>query len=212
MSDFSIDLAKMYSIKLARSPGVPAKVSFWLFNSEFHTVACYRYGRYAAAVRAGSRLIGTPLVAGHRLWNRWLTHVDHADISPRAVIGPGLLLMHRHGVVVGPAVIGSNCVLHQNVTIGQRVAGGDQGVPTIGSNVWIGPGAIITGAITIGNGATIAAGTVLSKDVPAGALVAGNPGRVTAQHYDNSALINFDLPPTAGDASGDAGAGDGLSR
>lgn len=197
MGDFRVDLAKIYSIKLARSQGTAAKAAFWLFNSELHAVACYRYGRYAKETRARNRLVGTALVASHRLWNRWLTHVDHVDISPRASIGPGLLVMHRHGVVVGPSVIGSNCVLHQNVTIGQRVAGGDQGVPTIGNHVWIGPGAIITGAISIGDGATIAAGTVLSKDIPAGALVAGNPGRVTAQNYDNSALINFELPTAA---------------
>jgi len=194
MGDFAIDLAKMYSIKLARTPGVAPRVALWMFSSELHATACYRYGRFAKTVRSWNPLAGTILVASHRLWNRWLTHVDHIDISPRAEIGPGLLVMHRHGVMVGPAVIGSNCVIHQNVTIGQRVAGGDHGVPRIGDNVWIGPGAIITGAIHVGDGATISAGTVLSRDVPADALVGGNPGRVAAQHYDNSALVNFVLP------------------
>jgi len=194
VGDFSVDLAKIYSIKLARSPGVAARVAFWMLSSELHAVACYRYGQLAKVVRARNPVAGNVLVASHRVWNRWLTHVDHIDISPRAVIGPGLLVMHRHGVMVGPAVIGSNCVIHQNVTIGQRVAGGDHGMPRIGDNVWIGPGAIITGAITVGDGATISAGTVLSRDVPAAALVGGNPGRVAAQHYDNSALVNFVLP------------------
>lgn len=67
-------------------------------------------------------------------------------------------------------------------------------MPQIGDNVWIGPGAVITGAITVGDGATISAGTVLSKDVPAACLVAGNPGRVVARDYDNSGMINFTVP------------------
>jgi serine O-acetyltransferase len=130
-----------------------------------------------------------PLVVAHRLANRVLTHIDHLDIAPGASIGPGLLLMHRHGVIIGPTVIGRNCVIHQNVTIGQRVAGGDHGMPTLGDNVWIGPGAVITGDITIGDGVTISAGSVLSKDVPDRCLVAGNPARVIAKDYDNSRMI-----------------------
>lgn len=196
MGDFAIDLAKMYSIKLARTRGASAKLAFLLFNSDFHTVACYRYGQFADQVHRHHKVLGTAVGVTHRLWQRWLTHIDHVEISPRARIGPGLLVMHRHGVVVGPSVIGSNCVIHQNVTIGQRVAGGDQGVPRIGDNVWIGPGAILTGAITVGDGATISAGTVLSRDVPAGALVGGNPGRVIAQDYDNTPMVNFTMPTT----------------
>jgi carbonic anhydrase/acetyltransferase-like protein (isoleucine patch superfamily) len=118
-------------------------------------------------------------------------NIHHADIDPRAQIGPGLLLMHHTGVFIGPAVIGDNCVLHHNVTIGQRVASGNQGVPRLGNDVWIGPGATITGDVTIGDGATISAGSVVSRDVPARALVAGNPGRVIASDYDNSAMLNY---------------------
>ena len=80
-------------------------------------------------------------------------NIHHADLDPKAQIGPGLLLMHHTGVFVGGAVIGDNCVMHHNVTIGQRVASGDQGVPRLGDNVWIGPGATITGDVTIGDGA-----------------------------------------------------------
>lgn len=193
--DFAIDRAKAYAIVLA-GPSAPwtKKVPFLLGNSEFHCVAIYRFGQYAGELRARHRVLGVLAVAVHRVINRWLTHVDHAEISHHARIGPGLLLMHRHGVIIGPVVIGKNCVIHQNVTIGQRVAGGNRGVPQIGDNVWIGPGAVITGAITVGDGVTISAGTVLSKDVPSGCLVAGNPGRVVARDYDNGEMINFVAP------------------
>lgn len=49
---------------------------------------------------------------------------------------------------------------------------------TIGNNVWIGDRATILGRVNIGDGAIIAAGTVVTKDVPAGAIVAGNPGKI----------------------------------
>lgn len=201
--DFAIDRQKAFTIAFSSAePPWPKKLPYLALNSEFHCVAVYRLGQYAAELRARNAVLGTMVTIAHRLVNRWLTHIDHAEISHDARIGAGLLLMHRHGVLIGPARIGRNCVMHQNVTIGQRVAAGDQGVPHLGDNVWIGPGAVITGAIEIGDGVTISAGTVLSRDVPSRCLVSGNPGRVIARDYDNSGMINFrapeidDHPPT----------------
>lgn len=48
----------------------------------------------------------------------------------------------------------------------------------IGANVWIGGGALIMPGITIGDDAVIGAGSVVTRDVPAGATVAGNPARM----------------------------------
>ena len=48
----------------------------------------------------------------------------------------------------------------------------------IEDNVWIGDRAVILGGITIGKGAIIAANAVVTKDVPEGAIVVGNPGRI----------------------------------
>lgn len=193
--NFQVDRAKAYTFGLGgTNASAVRRILFALGNSEFHCVAGYRFGQYAEELRARNPLLGIGATMLHRLVNRWLTHIDHADISHHARIGPGLLLMHRHGVIIGPAEIGKNCVIHQNVTIGQRVAGGDQGVPTIGDNVWIGPGAVITGTITIGEGSTISAGTVLSKSVPERCLVVGNPGRVVTRDYDNSSILNYTVP------------------
>lgn len=196
MSDFAIDLDKIYTVKLkSHHPGMGARMGLWLLNSELQCVACFRYGQFVDSLRTRNKLRGKLAVATHRIWNRWVTHQHHAEISRKATIGPGMLIMHRHGIVIGPCEIGSNCVIHQNVTIGQRVAAGDQGVPLIGNNVWIGPGAIITGSITIGDGAIISAGTVLSRDVPAGSLVGGNPGRVITRDYDSTGIMNYTIPP-----------------
>ncbi len=48
----------------------------------------------------------------------------------------------------------------------------------IGRNVWVGGGAIILPGVTVGDGSTIAAGAVVTQDVPANCLVGGNPARV----------------------------------
>ncbi|WP_222124145.1 serine O-acetyltransferase [Microbacterium paludicola] len=186
---FAADLSRMCATFIAGEETPARKALLVLSNSEVHSVACYRFGRFAARVRRRSRFAGLMFTVAHRLWNRWVTHLHHCDISSHAEIGPGLLLMHRTGVIIGPATIGKNAVIHQNVTIGQRVAGGAHGLPRIGDNVWIGPGAIIAGAISIGDGATISAGTVLSRDVPPHALVAGVPGRVVTQDYDNRLML-----------------------
>jgi maltose O-acetyltransferase len=61
----------------------------------------------------------------------------------------------------------------------QRRAGLAFGRPVrIGSHVWIGSGAIILPGVTIGDDAVVGAGSVVTRDVPAGAKVMGNPARV----------------------------------
>lgn len=70
----------------------------------------------------------------------------------------------------------------------QRRQGLEFGRPVhIGRNVWIGGGAIILPGITIGDDAVIGAGSVVTRDVPAGVTVAGNPARVTGHRTDGSA-------------------------
>ena len=188
---FRTDVDKYYTIVADGRRGPSQRLRLWMWNADFRVVASYRFDRASRQYHAEHRLKGLPGRVFAAVWHRRVMNIHHADIDPRAQIGPGLLLMHHTGVFIGPAVIGDNCVLHHNVTIGQRVASGDQGVPRLGDNVWIGPGATITGDVTIGDGATISAGSVVSRDVPARALVAGNPGRVIASDYDNSAMLNY---------------------
>ena len=58
----------------------------------------------------------------------------------------------------------------------------------IGNDVWIGFGAIILSGVTIGNGAVVAAGAVVTKDVPAYAVVAGNPARIVKYRFDEDTI------------------------
>lgn len=67
-------------------------------------------------------------------------------------------------------------------TIWEAPRGKDK-VTKIGSDVWIGHGAIIMGGVEIGDGAVIAAGSVVTKDVPPCVIVGGNPARVIKQRF-----------------------------
>lgn len=188
---FRADVDKYYTISAEGRRGPSQRMRLWLLDADFRVVACFRFEQSVRRWHAQHRLAGLAPRFVSAIWRRRTALVHHAEIDHRARIGPGLYLMHHTGVYVGPVTIGDNCVLHHNVTIGQRVAAGDHGVPRIGNDVWIGPGATITGDVTIGDGATISAGSVVSRDIPAHALVAGNPGRVVTADYDNSAMLNY---------------------
>ncbi len=96
-------------------------------------------------------------------------------------VGPNLKVFHGQALVVNhETIIGANCTLRNSTTIGNKNLsdGSCSGSPKIGNNVNIGSNVVILGAITVGDNAVIGAGSVVVKDVPAGAVVVGNPARV----------------------------------
>jgi serine acetyltransferase len=186
---FATDLGRYYPQALGDNRRLDRKLLVWLFNRELHCVASFRFRQAAHRLFSRSKLLGLVPLMLAELWRRWVTTVHHAHIDRNAEFGPGLHIAHRTGLYIGPVTVGENCVLHQNVTLGVRWAGGGRGVPTLGDNVWVGPGATISGDITVGSNVTISAGTVLSKSVPDGCLVAGNPGRVVRCDYDNASMM-----------------------
>jgi putative colanic acid biosynthesis acetyltransferase WcaB len=96
-------------------------------------------------------------------------------------IGPGLRLYHPHAIVLNPHVVmGPDCTLRQNVTVGNTTsrAGADRGSPVLGAEVELGAGCVVLGPISVGDRVRVGALAVVTKDAPAGAVVVGNPGRV----------------------------------
>lgn len=92
----------------------------------------------------------------------------------------GLRVIHPAGIVIGNKVnAGSFLTIMQCVTIGQRdfASNGDARTenPVIGDHVSIGANSVLLGDIFIGSGSIIGAGTILTKSVPSGSLVTGNP-------------------------------------
>lgn len=66
------------------------------------------------------------------------------------------------------------------------------GAPTIGDNVYVGPGALIVGKITIGNNVVIGGHAVVTKDVPDNSVVVGNPGKVISSGGSDGYVVNTD--------------------
>jgi len=92
-------------------------------------------------------------------------------------IGPGLKLPHPIGIVIGEGCrIGAGVTVFQHVTIGRALMEG--AYPLIEDGVTLFPGAVVVGAITLGAGVIVGANSVVRHDVPAAAVVAGNPAKV----------------------------------
>lgn len=97
---------------------------------------------------------------------------------PCNVFGGGVRINHTGLIIVNKnAKIGDWCDIHQAVNIGQNIESGS--VPTIGNNVWIGPGVKMFGKIEIGDNTMIGAGAIVNKSFKDGnCRIAGNPARV----------------------------------
>ena len=113
--------------------------------------------------------------------NRFFTGVE---IHPGAKIGAGCFIDHGHGIVIGETtIIGNNCVLFHNVTLGGTGKHVGKRHPTLGDNVYIGTGAILLGPIKVGSNVKIGANTFLYMvDIPDNCTVVGTPGVITRKN------------------------------
>jgi serine O-acetyltransferase len=129
-----------------------------------------------------------------RLIPRIVTEYAHSktgiDIHPGAVIGKYFFIDHGTGVVIGEtSTIGNNVKIYQSVTLGAKSFPLDENGnpqknvkrhPDVGNNVTIYSGATILGDILIGDGATIAANTWITRSVEPGAVCKQLDGKVNA--------------------------------
>lgn len=130
--------------------------------------------RWAEAEIDRNRKRGAQLIYMTNLW------ITGADLLPGCSIGGGLMIRHANGIVVGVgAVVGENCTILQQVTVG--AASGAPAVgqryPRVGSGVTFGAGSRIIGDVSIGDGAVVGANAVVVKDVAPNSTVVGVPAR-----------------------------------
>nr|WP_160153266.1 acyltransferase [Microbulbifer sp. ALW1] len=109
----------------------------------------------------------------------------HIRIGDYVLISPGVRISAGQSITLGDA-----CMLAANVYISDSDWHGlyNRTRPfrctapvTIGNNVWIGDSAIVCKGVSIGDNAVVGAGSIVTRDVPANAVVAGNPAREVKQ-------------------------------
>ena len=148
--------------------------------------ACHQHATMDPDARGACAPLLADLVSLGR--DCWIEAPFHCSYGINLRLGDGVYL--NAGCVVldsAPVQIGTRTMLGPGVHIycadhhrdpEKRRAGIERALPvTIGSDVWIGGGAILLPGVTIGDNAIVAAGAVVSRDVAAGSRVAGIPAR-----------------------------------
>ena len=157
---------------------IPGMFLRFLYFAGFRAVVLHRIGNWFCRHRL--RIVG-------KLLECFMHHLCHCWISSQAEIGEGFLVAHVCGLVIGGGVvIGKNCDVRQNVTMGgnfNKTDADGRMFPTLGDNISVGAGAVIIGPVKIGNNCIIGANSVINRDVPENVIVAGNPYRVIKERW-----------------------------
>ena len=153
-----------------RDPAARSKLEIFLLYPGVHATIYHRMAHwcYEHKLKFLARCISQ--------WSRFWTGIE---IHPGATIGRRFVIDHGMGIVIGEtAEVGDDCLLYHGVTLGGT--GKDQGKrhPTIGNNVLIGCGAKILGPFKVGDGARIAANSVVLTEVPENATAVGIPAQI----------------------------------
>ena len=105
------------------------------------------------------------------------------EVPAALAIGPGLVIAHTQGTVLGAAFIGSNVTIFHQVTLGAvaiDVAYTPALRPSVEDGVTLSVGAKVLGGVTLGRGCVVGANAVVLADVPAGSVAVGVPARIVA--------------------------------
>jgi serine O-acetyltransferase len=150
-------------------PGIWAVVPYRITHHCLYRIRAKRLGRALAVA---------PFIA-----QRFAIILFGIEIDSNAHIGPGLFINHFGCIIIGPAKLGANCNVNQGVTIGRSTLtpGTLQAdVPTIGDRVWLGPGAVVAGPITLGSDSAVAANSLVVRDVPDRGVARGVPAEIVS--------------------------------
>jgi serine O-acetyltransferase len=155
-------------------------------RSRFEVLTCYP-GLHALTLH---RLAHGLWTRGYRWLGRFISHLSRwltgIEIHPGATFGRRVFIDHGMGVVIGEmAEVGDGCTIYQGVTLGgTSLVKGAKRHPTLEAGVIVGAHACVLGGFTVGAGARVGSGAVVTKPVPAGATAVGNPARIIAAESD----------------------------
>jgi serine O-acetyltransferase len=161
--------------------GQPPRPRRWAdgFSPRFAAVTLIRYAQRLHA-RGYGRL--AKLVS---LFNFVLFGME---VPPGLAIGPGLVIPHTQGIIIGAGYIGRDVTIYQQVTLGAKLADFDFDParrPHVGDRVVITAGAKVLGPVRLGEGAIIGANAVVVRDVPPNTIAVGIPARILERSAAN---------------------------
>jgi serine O-acetyltransferase len=177
---FRADLQAVYE----RDPAVTRYLEPLLYFKGFHALVTHRFA--------------------HELWSQGRrdfalylqsqsSRIFAVDINPATRIGRGIMFDHGTGIVIGEtAVVGDNCSILQNVTLGGNGKETGDRHPKIGNNVLLAAGAKVLGNIRVGDCSKVAAGSVVLKDVPPNKTVAGVPAKIVGDSNCPEPSVSMD--------------------
>lgn len=172
MNIFSIMAEDIRTVQ-ATDPAAPSKFLIWLSYPGLQARWAHVFNHWLW--KKGLRGLARYFSQCVRFWTG-------VEIHPGAQIGRRFFIDHAMGVIIGETtVIGDDCVLYQNVTLGGTGKETGKRHPTLGNNVMVGVGAAVLGSITIGDNSKIGGGSVVVKDVPPNCTVVGVPGHIVVQ-------------------------------
>jgi serine O-acetyltransferase len=167
------EIAEDLRVPVERDPAARGTLDVILSYPGFHAVTAHRF------IHALNGL-GVPILP--RFLSNLVRAATGIEIHPAARIGRRFFIDHGMGVLIGEtAEIGDDVTLYKGVTLGGTSLGRGKRHPTIGNDVVIGTNASVLGAITVGDGARVGAGSVVVRDVPPRATIVGIPGRIVLQ-------------------------------
>src|SRR5262249_43419444 len=151
-------------------------------RSRLEVVLCYPGVHALALHRLAHRLWGAGWYVSARLVSHVSRFLTGIEIHPAARLGPGVFIDHGMGVVIGEtAEVAENVTRCQGGTLGGTSLKREKRHPTLERSVVVGTGAAVMGAITVGEGTRIGAGSVVVHDVPPNSVVVGVPGKVISR-------------------------------
>jgi serine O-acetyltransferase len=171
-----------------RSNRNPSGIGFWALVAEdfrTHDSNLFEQGFWAVFVhRFGNWRMGQPkIIRAPSTVLYWIAvQAGGMDGGHLAVVpgraGPRVRIWHHSGIILSARIIGDDVQLRQNTTMGIRRTDRLGELPIIEPGVDIGAGAVIVGAVVVGQGARIGANAVVTQDVPPGGSAVGNPAQI----------------------------------
>jgi serine O-acetyltransferase len=169
-------------------------------KSRLEVVLCYP-GLHAVWAHAFTNALwdaGFHLLA--RMASQVVRFLTGVEIHPAATLGDRVVVDHGMGVVIGEtAEVGDDVHMYHGVTLGGNSPRPEKRHPTVEDDVTLGADATVLGDVTLGEGARVGAGAVVTDDVPPGATVVGVPAERVDDDEETGSSESTSDPQAADD-------------